>query len=60
VDAFINQVVQRLGPIDILVNNAAIPSEGIALHKVSDDQWRRIIDANLSSLFYFGKRVAGR
>jgi NAD(P)-dependent dehydrogenase (short-subunit alcohol dehydrogenase family) len=58
VDAFISQVVQRLGPIDILVNNAAIPSEGVALHDVSDDQWRRIIDVNLSSLFYFGKRVA--
>ncbi len=58
VDAFISQVVQRLGPIDILVNNAAIPSEGVALHEVSDDQWRRIIDVNLSSLFYFGKRVA--
>lgn len=58
VDAFISQVVQRLGPIDILVNNAAIPSEGIPLHDVSDDQWRRIIDVNLSSLFYVGKRVA--
>ncbi len=58
VDAFISQVVERLGRIDILVNNAAIPSEGIPLHEVSDDQWRRIIDVNLSSLFYVGKRVA--
>jgi NAD(P)-dependent dehydrogenase (short-subunit alcohol dehydrogenase family) len=58
VDAFISQVVERLGPIDILVNNAAIPSEGVALHDVSDDQWRRILDVNLSSLFYVGKRVA--
>lgn len=58
VDAFISQVVERLGPIDILVNNAAIPSEGVALHEVSDDQWRRIVDVNLSSLFYIGKRVA--
>jgi NAD(P)-dependent dehydrogenase (short-subunit alcohol dehydrogenase family) len=57
-DTFIAEVARRLGPIDILVNNAAIPSEGIALHEVSDDQWRRIIDTNLSSLFYFGKRVA--
>jgi NAD(P)-dependent dehydrogenase (short-subunit alcohol dehydrogenase family) len=40
------------------VNNAAIPSEGIALHEVSDDQWRHMIDVNMSSLFYFGKRVA--
>ena len=58
IDAFVSEVVQRWGKIDILVNNAAMPSEGIALHEVSDDQWRRIIDTNLSSLFYVGKRVA--
>jgi NAD(P)-dependent dehydrogenase (short-subunit alcohol dehydrogenase family) len=57
-EAFVSEVVRRWGRIDILVNNAAIPSEGIALHEVSDDQWRRIIDTNLSSLFYVGKRVA--
>ena len=58
IDAFIAEVVRQLGKVDILVNNAAIPSEGIALHEVNDDQWRRIIDTNLSSMFYFGKRVA--
>lgn len=58
IEAFVSEVLTRFGKIDILVNNAAIPSEGIALHEVSDDQWRRIIDTNLSSLFYFGKRVA--
>ena len=58
IEAFVSEVLTRFGKIDILVNNAAIPSEGIALHEVSDDHWRRIIDTNLSSLFYFGKRVA--
>jgi len=58
IDAFVAAVLQQFGKIDILVNNAAMPSEGIPLHEVSDDQWRRIIDTNLSSSFYFGKRVA--
>jgi NAD(P)-dependent dehydrogenase (short-subunit alcohol dehydrogenase family) len=58
IDSFVSEVVTRFGKIDILVNNAAIPSEGVALHEVNDDQWRRIIDTNLSSLFFFGKRVA--
>jgi NAD(P)-dependent dehydrogenase (short-subunit alcohol dehydrogenase family) len=58
IDAFVEKVIQRFGKIDILINNAAMPSEGIALHEVPDDKWRQIIDTNLSSLFYFGKRVA--
>jgi len=58
IDAFLAAVVAEMGQIDILVNNAAIPSEGIALQEVDDEVWRRIIDVNLSSLFYVGKRVA--
>lgn len=58
IESFIKEISARLGTIDILVNNAAISSEGIALHMVSDEQWRHIIDVNLSSMFYFGKRVA--
>jgi NAD(P)-dependent dehydrogenase (short-subunit alcohol dehydrogenase family) len=58
IDAFVQAVLARFGRIDILVNNAARPSEGIPLQEVEDDLWRQIIDTNLSSLFYFGKRVA--
>jgi len=58
IEAFVQAVLDRFGRIDILVNNAAMPSEGIPLQDVGDDQWRRLIDTNLSSLFYFGKRVA--
>ncbi|MDE3068749.1 MAG: SDR family oxidoreductase [Verrucomicrobiota bacterium] len=58
IDAFVQATVKNLGPVAILVNNAAAPSEGCALEELSDDLWRKIIDTNLSSLFYFGKRVA--
>ena len=58
IDSFVQEVIAQFGKIDILVNNAAMPSEGIALQEVPDDKWRAIIDTNLSSLFYFGKRVA--
>jgi NAD(P)-dependent dehydrogenase (short-subunit alcohol dehydrogenase family) len=58
IDRFIVDVAAELGPIDILVNNAARPSEGIALDTVDDDLWRQIIDINLSSVFYVGSRVA--
>ena len=60
IDGFLDDVEKALGPVDILVNNAARPSEGVALHEVDDELWREIIDTNLSSMFYVGKRVAKR
>jgi len=58
IEGFVGQVIERLGKIDILVNNAGMPSDGLALDEEPDDAWRRMIDTNLSSMFYFGKRVA--
>jgi NAD(P)-dependent dehydrogenase (short-subunit alcohol dehydrogenase family) len=60
IDQFLVDVEQHLGPVRILVNNAARPSEGCALTELSDELWREIIEINLSSVFYFGKRVAAR
>ena len=58
IDNFFARVQQEFGGIDILVNNAARPSEGIPLEQVPDELWHDIIDTNLSSLFYVGKRAA--
>jgi NAD(P)-dependent dehydrogenase (short-subunit alcohol dehydrogenase family) len=58
INQFLSDVQEALGPIDILVNNAARPSEGCPLEEVDDDLWRQIIDTNLSSMFYVGRRVA--
>ena len=58
IEAMVEQVVARLGKIDILVNNAGMPSDGLPLDEEGDDAWRRMIDTNLSSMFYVGKRVA--
>ena len=58
IETFINQVVAQLGKIDILVNNAGMSSDGLALDEEPDDAWRKMMDTNLSSMFYVGKRVA--
>lgn len=58
IQAFIDAVVADLGKVDILVNNAGMPSTGRSLEDEDDDSWRRMLDTNLSSMFYFGKRVA--
>ncbi len=56
--SFVEKVIDLFGKIDILVNNAGIPSQGRSLEEVGDDVWQRMIDTNLSSMFYFAKPVA--
>ena len=46
--------LDREGRIDILVNNAGITADRSVL-KMSDDDWRRVIDVNLSGAFYLSQ-----
>ena len=48
--AGIKSVEEKLGPIDVLVNNAGITRDGM-FHKMSQDQWRDVININLNGLF---------
>lgn len=51
-----NAFINRFGKIDVLVNNA-----GIALNKTLsetlDKEWERVINTNLSSVFYLSKSL---
>jgi 3-oxoacyl-[acyl-carrier protein] reductase len=44
-------LVEEAGELDILVNNAGLTRDGL-LARMSDDDWRTVIDTNLSSVFY--------
>jgi len=44
-------LVEGAGHLDILVNNAGLTRDGL-LARMSDDDWRAVIDTNLSSIFY--------
>jgi 3-oxoacyl-[acyl-carrier protein] reductase len=44
-------LVEGAGDLDILVNNAGLTRDGV-LARMSDDDWRSVIDTNLSSVFY--------
>ena len=46
----IAQVEADLGPVDILVNNAGITRDA-PFHKMSPEQWREVIDTNLTGVF---------
>ena len=45
------RVVSEAGDLDILVNNAGLTRDGV-LARMSDDDWRAVIETNLSSVFY--------
>ena len=57
VEIFVQEIAEEFGGIDILMNNVGIESEGIAIEEVPDDLWNRIINVNLSSMFYVSKAV---
>lgn len=52
----IAEVENKLGAIDVLVNNAGITRDS-ALHKMSIEQWQKVIDVNLTSCFNMCREV---
>jgi 3-oxoacyl-[acyl-carrier protein] reductase len=50
------RLVDEAGDIDILVNNAGLTRDGL-LARMSDDDWRTVIDTNLASVFYTCRAV---
>jgi 3-oxoacyl-[acyl-carrier protein] reductase len=56
VDVVLGEVVERLGPIDVLVNNAGINVLGDT-HDLAPDDWDRVLAVNLSAPWYLAKGV---
>lgn len=52
VEAMVAAVVQRHGGLDVAVNNAGIGGEQHPTGQYSPEGWRRVIDVNLSGVFY--------
>jgi 3-oxoacyl-[acyl-carrier protein] reductase len=50
------RLVEEAGDVDILVNNAGLTRDGL-LARMSDDDWRIVLDTNLSSVFYTCRAV---
>jgi len=57
VKAMVDRVQADLGPIGVLVNNAAAVTLG-AIEELSEDEFWRIVDVNLSGAFYCAQACA--
>ena len=56
VDAAVNAVVERHGAIHILVNNAGITRDALAM-RMKDDDWDAVLDTNLKAVFRASRAV---
>ena len=56
VKGMFDAVRMELGAVDVLVNNAGIAHVGL-LTDMTDDEWRRLIDTDLSGTFYCCREV---
>jgi len=51
IESAFTRVVDAWGRLDILVNNAGITGRSFPIWELSDEDWRRVIDADLTSVF---------
>tara|TARA_B100002052_G_scaffold296868_1_gene326225 strand:+ start:3232 stop:3966 length:735 start_codon:yes stop_codon:yes gene_type:complete len=54
IEKFIDDVSSELGGIDILINNAGINADNLSL-RMRDEEWKKVIDLNLTSTFLLTK-----
>jgi 3-oxoacyl-[acyl-carrier protein] reductase len=55
-EAALNGIFAKHGRVDVLVNNAGITRDGLAM-RMKDDDWSAVLDTNLTSVFRLSKLV---
>ena len=57
IEDFINNAASKLeNKIDILINNAGITSDNLSI-RMKEEEWKKVIDINLTSTFLLSKNV---
>jgi 3-oxoacyl-[acyl-carrier protein] reductase len=56
VDAAFSEIEDAFGPVELLVNNAGTTEDGLVA-RMSDEQWQRVIDTNLTGAFHTIRRA---
>jgi 3-oxoacyl-[acyl-carrier protein] reductase len=55
-DALVDEIVKAHGKLSVLVNNAGITRDTLAM-RMKDDDWAAVIDTNLSAVFRLSRAV---
>ena len=56
IEEFIDDVVLELGGLDILINNAGTNVDNLSL-RLKEEEWKKVIDINLTSTFLLAKHA---
>lgn len=56
VDAAFSVAEDKLGPVEVLVNNAGVTADGLVA-RMSEDQWSRVLQTNLTGAFHTIRRA---
>ena len=56
IEEFIDNVTLELGGLDILINNAGTNIDNLSL-RMKDEEWKKVIDINLTSTFLLSKNA---
>ena len=54
IEEFVDEAALELGGIDILINNAGTNMDNLSL-RMKDEEWKKVIDVNLTSTFLLSK-----
>jgi len=56
IEEFIDDVFLQLGGLDVLINNAGTNADNLSL-RMKDEEWKKVIDINLTSTFLLSKHA---
>ena len=56
IEEFIDDVSLKLGGLDVLINNAGTHADNLSL-RMKDEEWKKVIDINLTSTFLLSKHA---